>query len=122
MDREQRRALADPAVQLTLLGEAVAAADLGFLVWDEDRHYVAANQAACRILGVALEELLGSVVGSRTDAGDERVTTVVRQEGGRGELVADRFDGSGPVRLGYVTFSTRTASLPFMASIIWPVE
>ena len=116
------KALADAQIQLTLLGEAVASADVGFLVWDEDRHYVAANACACEILGCSLEQLLGSVVGGRTEAGDDAVERVVRGEGGRGELVVKRFDTEEPIRVGYVTFATRTASLPFMASVIWRIE
>ena len=116
------KALADAEIQLTLLGEAVASANAGFLVWDEDRHYIAANACACELLGCTLEQLLGSVVGGRTPDGDEEVDRVVRDEGGRGEVVVRRYDTGEPIRLGYVTFVTRTASLPFMASIIWQME
>jgi hypothetical protein len=55
-------------------------------------------------------------------AGDEAVERVVRGEGGRGELLVRRFDTAEQIRLGYVTFATRTASLPFMASVIWRIE
>jgi PAS domain-containing protein len=116
------KALADAEIQLTLLGEAVASANVGFLVWDEDRHYIAANACACEILGCTLEQLLGSVVGGQTPEGDEMVERTVRGEGGRGEIVVRRFDTGEPIRLGYVTFVTRTASLPFMASVIWQIE
>ena len=118
----EAKALADAEIQLTLLGEAVASANVGFLVWDEDRHYIAANACACELLGCTLEQLLGSVVGGRTPDGDEEVDRVVHHEGGRGEVVVRRYDTDEPIRLGYATFVTRTASLPFMASIIWQIE
>jgi PAS domain-containing protein len=42
--------LADPQIQAQLQAEAMQSAS-GGLVWDEDRRYIAANEAACRILG-----------------------------------------------------------------------
>ena len=105
------KALADAQIQLTLLGEAVASADVGFLVWDEDRHYVAANACACEILGCSLEQLLGSVVGGRTEAGDDAVERVVRGEGGRGELVVKRFDTEEPMDTAPI-FNTIDAVAP----------
>jgi PAS domain-containing protein len=116
------KALADGQIQLTLLGEAVASANVGFVVWDEDRHYIAANACACELLGCTLEQLLGSVVGGHTPEGDDVVKDVLQREGGRGEIVVRRFDTGEPITVGYVTFVTRTASLPFMASVIWQIE
>jgi len=113
-------ALLAPEIQATLIAEAMATATVGFLIWDDDRHYIAANRTACRMLGCSLEEILGSVVGSRTADGDQVVATVIAGGGGRGRVTAERFDGSGKVTLEYLTFSTRTAGLPYMASIIWP--
>lgn len=121
MDAVHLRALADDEVQLTLLGEAIAAADVGFLVWDEDRRYIAANAQACALLGCTLEELLGSVVGGHTEEGDSAVDRVVREEGGTGQIKVRRFDG-GELALDYVSFTTRTAGLPYMASVIWPAR
>jgi PAS domain-containing protein len=51
--------LARPEIQAELIAEALASASVGFLVWDEDRRYIAANAAACEILGTTLEQLLG---------------------------------------------------------------
>ena len=121
MEDDSARLLTSPHVQGTLLSEAVQTADVGFLVWDDDRHYIAANATACSLLGCTLEQLLGSIVGERTVQGDEIVEQVVRGQGGRGRVVFERFDG-GRAELEYLTFSTRTAGLPYMASIIWPAE
>jgi PAS domain-containing protein len=96
----------------------VQTAEVGFLVWDDERHYVAANSAACALLGCTLEELLGSVVGERTVEGQSVVDEVVRGRGGRGRVTFERFDG-GHATLEYLTFATRTAGLPHMASVIW---
>ena len=56
-------ALADPNIQAELLLDALRSASVGFLVWDEHRRYIAANDAACEILGTTLSELLGDTVG-----------------------------------------------------------
>ena len=121
VESESTRLLIAPHVQATLLAEAIQTAEIGFLVWDDDRHYIAANEAACSLLGCTLEQLLGSEVGSRTAQGEELVQQVVQGHGRRGRVVFERFDGA-TAELEYLTFSTKTAGLPYMASIIWPTE
>ncbi|HYZ77379.1 MAG TPA: PAS domain-containing protein [Gaiellaceae bacterium] len=121
MADESRQLLTSPHVQATLLAETVQTAEVGLLVWDDDRHYVAANAAACALLGCTLEELLESVVGDRTVEGQEVVDQVVRERGGRGRVTFERFDG-GQATVEYLTFATRTAGMPHMASVIWPAE
>jgi PAS domain-containing protein len=112
--------LAAPEIQATLIAEALVSAKVGFLVWDETRRYIAANSRACELLGTTLETLIGSEVGSRTVDADGVVEAVVRAEGGRGRIEVERFGGTGRITLEYVTFATRTAGMPFMASVIWP--
>ena len=121
MENESTRLLIAPHVQATLLAEAIQTAEVGFIVWDDDRHYIAANAQACALLGCTLEQLLGSEVGSRTAQGEELVQEVVRGQGRRGRVVFERFDG-GEAELEYLTFETKTAGLPYMASVIWPAE
>ena len=121
MAGESRQLLTAPHVQATLLAEAVQTAEVGFLVWDDDRHYIAANAAACTLLGCTLDELLGSVVGERTIEGQDVVDDVVRGRGGRGRVTFERFDG-GRATVEYLTFATRTAGMPHMASVIWAAE
>jgi hypothetical protein len=38
-----------------------------------------------------------------------------------GTAVVQRFDGRGCVEVFYVTFTTKTAGMPFMATVIAPV-
>ena len=109
-------------IQAHLIAEALLAADVGFIVWDEDRRYIAANDAACRMLGTTRDELLGRSVGDQTADGETVVEEAVRKQQLSGRLTAQKFDGSGPIELNYTTFVTRTAGMPFMASVIWPVE
>ena len=109
-------------IQAQLIAEALLSAEVGFIVWDEDRRYIAANEAACRMLGTTLDDLLGRTVGERTAGGDAVVDEAVRAQRLSGTLTAERFDGSGPIELNYTTFVTRTAGMPFMASVIWPAQ
>ncbi len=104
------------------MGEAIATAAVGFLVWDDQRRYVAANAAACELLGCTLERIIGATVGERTQDGAEVVSGVIRQERSRGRVNVERFDGGGTVVIEYVTFSTRAAGLPYMASLIWRAD
>jgi len=93
-------------------------ATVGFLVWDEDRRYIAANNAACEILGTMLEELLGQRVGGHTNDADPLIDEAVRKGYVTGTALVDRFDGSGRIEVFYATFTTKSAGMPFMATVI----
>jgi PAS domain S-box-containing protein len=112
-------ALATPEIQAQLIAEALGGATVGILVWDEDGRYIAANDAACSILGTTLEDLLGQRVGAHTHDGEALIEQALRGEPAAGEATVDRFDGSGTIAVRYLTFTTRTAGMPFMATIIW---
>jgi PAS domain S-box-containing protein len=109
--------------QWALIGEAVAAVDsVAVFVWNEDRHYVAVNDAACRLVGVSREELLGMAVGARSPDGAERELALTHDAPflhGFSTFV----DTSGTeVRLEWVTMHTRIAGLPHMVSVCWPAR
>jgi PAS domain S-box-containing protein len=112
--------LARPEIQAELISEALVSASVGFLVWDEDRRYIAANRAACEILGTTLEELLGQRVGDHTLEGVEAIESALGNGFAMGRAEVDRFDGSGRVKVVYSTFTTKTAGMPFMATVIAP--
>jgi PAS domain S-box-containing protein len=114
--------LAAPEIQAQLIAEALGGATVGILVWDEDGRYIAANDAACTVLGTTLEELLGTRVGAHTEDGDELIEQALRDESATGEAIVERFDGRGTIRVRYLTFATRTAGMPFMATIIWRAD
>jgi PAS domain-containing protein len=113
--------LGRPEIQAELISEALGSASVGFLVWDEDRRYIAANAAACEILGTTLEELLGQQVGAHTVEGVEGVDAALASGFVSGRAVVQRFDGRGPVDVFYATFTTKTAGMPFMATVIAPL-
>ena len=113
--------LGQPEIQAELISEALSSASVGFLVWDEDRRYVAANAAACEILGTTLDELLGQRVGGHTVEGVDAVDEALASGFASGKAVVQRFDGRGPIEVFYATFTTKTAGMPFMATVIAPL-
>ena len=115
-------ALAQPEIQAELIAEALASAGVGFLVWDENRRYIAANAAACEILGTTLEGLLGRQVGEQTIEGPDAIEEAMAAGFASGKAVVNRFDGRGPIDVFYVTFTTKTAGMPFMATVITPMS
>ncbi|HKD94012.1 MAG TPA: PAS domain-containing protein [Gaiellaceae bacterium] len=114
--------LARPEIQAELIAEALGAASVGFLVWDEHRHYIAANTAACEILGATLEELLGQDVGAHTVESAEAVDEALASGFASGTATVQRLAGQGAVDVFYVTFTTKTAGMPFMATVIAPLQ
>jgi PAS domain-containing protein len=114
--------LANPDIQALLIAEALGSASVGFLVWDEDLRYIAANSAACEILGTTLDELLGERVGAHSLELDGQIDDAIRKGFHTGTATVNRFDDSGRVQIFYATFATRSAGMPFMATVIAPVR
>ena len=113
--------LARPEIQAELISDALRSASVGFLVWDENRRYIAANDAACEILGTSLEKLLGQEVGGHTTEGAAAIDEALTRGFASGAAIVERFDGRGPVEVFYATFTTKTAGMPFMATVIAPL-
>jgi PAS domain-containing protein len=113
--------LAQPEIQAALISEALGSAAVGFLVWDENRRYIAANAAACELLGTTLEDLLGQEVGAHTIEVEDALTEALAGGFTSGKATVERFDGRGPIDVFYATFTTKTAGMPFMATVIAPL-
>lgn len=114
----ESRALANPEIQSSLLIDAMLAARAGLLVWDEHRRYIAANPAACEILGTTLEDLLGQQVGAHSKDVEAPLDEALHRDLVWGTAEVEAFDGSGPRRIFYATFRTTTAGMPYMATLI----
>lgn len=105
--------------QLALLGEAAECiAEVAIFVWDDDRNYVAANDAACTLVGKTHEELLGMKVGDMTaNNAEPYFSAVQRGDLHTGSLQIDH--PAGPVEIEWLTSRTTLAGLPYMVSICW---
>ena len=113
--------LASPEIQAELISEALQSASVGFLVGDEDRRYIAANACACEILGITLDQLLGQPVGGHTVEGLESIDEALSKGFSTGRAVVERAGGER-IDVFYATFTTRTAGMPFMATVIAPLS
>ena len=104
--------------QLALLGEAAdCLQEVAVFVWDDDRNYVACNQAACDLLGKTRKEILAMKVG---DMHPDRATELFRAVQRRGVHSGTMSSPRG--ELQYLTCRTKIAGLPYMVSVCWRSE
>jgi PAS domain S-box-containing protein len=110
-------------LQQALLGEAVDFADgVAAFVWNEERHYVAVNEAACKLVGLGRDELIGMPVGDMSEdnaAGD--IDRVRRSSVLRGSSSFTRTDGEA-IAIDWITLHTRVAGLEYRISLVWPAD
>jgi len=109
-------------LQLALLGEAVQRGDgVAVFVWDEDRNYVAVNDAACELTGLTCDELLTMRVGDLTpNRAEPHFANAQRRPRITGRSRIERRDGTS-VEVEWVSFHTHVAALPYMVSVVWAV-
>jgi PAS domain S-box-containing protein len=106
-------------LQRTLLGEAVELAEqVAVFVWNEERRYVAVNDAACTLVGLPREELIGIQVGDMSPDVEEAVAGARTVPFRHGNSSLERRDGE-QIELEWVTAHTRVAGLPYYVSIVW---
>ena len=110
------------ALQEALLGQAAASAGAGVLVNDDTLRYVAANSAACKLLGYTRDQLLelrvGDVAerptGGLVDAAREVLDGKIRH----GTVSVRRKDGhSFPAQ--YVSTPAQIDGLPYGVTVLW---
>ncbi len=108
-------------LHLTILGEAIDFAEgAAVFVWNEERRYVAVNEAACRMTGLTRAELIGMPVGELSPdraAGDIERTRSAPLVHGTSSFT--RRDGTD-VEIEWVTTHTTVAGLEYMLSLCWP--
>ncbi|MGZ4132977.1 MAG: PAS domain-containing protein [Actinomycetota bacterium] len=102
-----------PLVQLALLGEAVsAAAGVAVFVWDDDRTYVAVNDAACKLAVLEREELLTMRVGDLSpDRAEPQFDDVQRQDVSTGSSTFTPRRDDGRDRLADLPHEARRPAL-----------
>jgi len=107
--------VADRYIQATLLGEAIDFGPAAVFVADENRKYVAVNQAACELLGYTREELLSLTV---DDVAESRGQWEEMQVNGSVNGLTDvrRKDGT-LVPFRYTAGRTRVAGMPVYVSV-----
>ena len=110
------KARAHTLFQQTLLGDAAEHAEIGVLVWNEERRYVAVNVFACRMLGVTREDLLGSQVGDQnpTAAAREAIEASIEQLPAYG-----RTPLANGIMVDWMTIASNVAGLPHIVGFMW---
>jgi PAS domain-containing protein len=105
-------------LQRSLLGEAIDLLDgVAVFVWNEERHYVAVNEEACRLVGLDRQALIGMPVGELSP--DRAAGDIARVRAGavtEGTSSFTRPDDE-VVELSWTTVHTRIAGLPYMVSL-----
>ena len=110
------------AAQEALLGQAAGAAGAGVLVHDDTLRYVAANSAACKLLGYTRDQLLALRVhdlverpgGGLVDTAREALAGKIRH----GTVSVRRKDGmSFPAQ--YVSAPAQIDGLPYVVTLLW---
>ena len=116
------REMSAAVVQETLLGQAAASSGAAVLVSDDTLRYVAANSAACKLLGYTRDQLLrlrvsdivegpnGGLVAAAREVADGKIrhgTVGVRRKDGR----------SFPAQ--YVSVPAEVGGLPFVLTLLW---
>jgi PAS domain S-box-containing protein len=113
---------AEPLIQASLLGEALDNGPAAVFVADDDMHYIAVNETACKALGYTRDELLSlpvTDIATYPEAADEFADIVAHGHGlGRARL--RRKDG-GMVAFEYRAGRTTIAGMTFYVFVGWPV-
>ncbi len=107
----------------SLLGEAIDLLEgVAVFVWNEERHYVAVNEYACRLVGMDRAELIGMEVGGlSSDGARGDIARTTQGTVTEGASSFTRRDGE-VVDLEWTTVRTRVAGLGYMVSICRRVD
>lgn len=109
-------------VQEALLGQAAASCAAGLLVNDDTLRYVAANSAACKLLGYTRDQLLQLRVADVVERPESGLLEAARHVADgkirHGTVSIRRKDGrSFPVQ--YVSSPATVDGLPFVFTLLW---
>lgn len=112
-------------VQVTLLGDAWERAEVGAVVFNDARRYLAANPAYCALTGYTREEITDLRAGHNLQLEELSQTDFIHRitEGHRrlGEAVIRPKDGTD-VPVSYMVIPSQVSELPCYIGLVWPRE
>jgi PAS domain S-box-containing protein len=112
-------------VQETLIGEAAATGSAAVVLSDDDLRYVAANDAACDLLGYSRGELLAldvsDIVLGEPDGLRLASRAVIDGATHHGNARVRCKDGS-EIDVGYVSFRGSISALDQVVTVTWPLD
>ena len=111
-------------VQLTLLGDAWENAEIGAVVFDKERRYLAANPAYCALTGYPREEITELRAGHNLHLDEmsqaefiDRITHL--DHVGQAKII--RNDGT-PLLVSYLVVPTEVSERPYYIGLVWPQD
>ena len=112
-------------LQETLIGEAAATGSAGIVLTDDDLRYLAANDAACDLLGYSRVELLAlevsDVVLGEAEGLRHASRAVMDGATRHGTARLRRKDGS-EIEVAYVSFRGSISALQQVVTVSWAVD
>jgi len=121
----QRPREAIELLQETLIGEAAATGSAGIVLTDDDLRYLAANDAACDLLGYSRVELLAlevsDVVLGEAEGLRHASRAVMDGATRHGTARLRRKDGS-EIEVAYVSFRGSISALQQVVTVSWAVD
>jgi PAS domain S-box-containing protein len=109
----------------SLLAEAWHNAEVGVMVFDDDRTFLTANAAYLDLLGYSRQEIGGLRAGANLLADEEGraavIDLLVRTQRLSGTMPIRRKDG-GLLNVDYFVIPTRVARLPYYIALLWPAD
>jgi PAS domain S-box-containing protein len=107
----------------SLLAEAWHNAEVGAMVFDDDRTFLTANAAYLDLLGYSRSEMSSIKAGSNLLADEPGRSAVIelliREDRLNGTMPIRRRDGS-VLNVDYTIVPTRVAGLPYYIALLWP--
>jgi PAS domain S-box-containing protein len=109
-------------VQVTLLGDAWERAEIGAVVFNDARRYLAANPAYCALTGYTREEITDLRAGHNLQLEEMSQVDFIHRitEGHRrlGEAVIRHKDGT-EVPVSYMVIPSQVSELPCYIGLVW---
>jgi PAS domain S-box-containing protein len=109
-------------VQLTLLGDAWERAEIGAVVFNDARRYMAANPAYCALTGYSREEITELRAGHNLlleDTSQADFIHRITEDRHLGQAVIRHKDGT-PLSVSYLLIPSQVSQLPCYIGLVWP--
>ena len=111
-------------VQVTLLGDAWERAEIGAVVFNDARRYLAANPAYCALTGYSREEITDLRAGHNLQLEEMSAADFIHHitEGrGLGQAVIRHKDGT-TIPISYMVIPSEVSELPCYIGLVWTRE
>ena len=109
-------------VQVTLLGDAWERAEIGAIVFNDARRYLAANPAYCTLTGYSREEITDLRAGHNLlleEMSQAEFIDRITQRHHLGQAVIRHKDGT-PLPVSYMLVPSHASQLPCYIGLVWP--